>query len=359
MGGSRVAQCNIRDITQRRHADKALQTSEARYRRLFETAKDGILLLDFETGQITDVNPFLIEMLGYTHSEFVGKKLWEVGLFKDTAASRSAFSDLQAKGIVRYEDLPLETKDGRQIEVEFVSNVYTVDGTQVVQCNIRDITQRRHADKALQTSETRYRRLFETAKDGILLLDFETGQITDVNPFLIEMLGYTHSEFVGKKLWEIGPFKDTAASQSAFSDLQAKGIVRYEDLPLETKDGRQIEVEFVSNVYPVDGTQVVQCNIRDITQRRHAEKALRRSEEQLQQASKLEAVGRLAGGVAHDFNNLLGVNLGSSELARRSSCERPTKKIYRGYHHRIQAGRKFDKTTPQLQSQAGIFATSV
>jgi len=184
----------------------------------------------------------------------------------------------------------------------------------VVQCNIRDITQRRHADKALQTSEARYRRLFETAKDGILLLDFETGQITDVNPFLIEMLGYTHSEFVGKKLWEVGLFKDTAASRSAFSDLQAKGIIRYEDLPLETKDGRQIEVEFVSNVYTVDETQVVQCNIRDITQRRHAEQALRRSEEQLQQASKLEAVGRLAGGVAHDFNNLLGVILGSSEL---------------------------------------------
>jgi len=189
-----------------------------------------------------------------------------------------------------------------------------VGGSRVVQCNIRDITQRRHADKALQTSEARYRRLFETAKDGILLLDFETGQITDVNPFLIEMLGYTHSEFVGKKLWEVGLFKDTAASRSAFSDLQAKGIICYEDLPLETKDGRQIEVEFVSNVYTVDETQVVQCNIRDITQRRHAEQALRRSEEQLQQASKLEAVGRLAGGVAHDFNNLLGVILGSSEL---------------------------------------------
>ena len=189
-----------------------------------------------------------------------------------------------------------------------------MDDSRVIQYNVRDITQRRHPYAALQDSETRYRRLFETAKDGILILDFGTGQITDVNPFLVEMLGYTRSEFVGKKLWEIGPFKDTAASRSAFSDLQTKGIIRYEDLPLETKDGRRIEVEFVSNVYTVDGTQVVQCNIRDITQRRHAEEALRRSEEQLQQASKLEAVGRLAGGVAHDFNNLLGVILGSAEL---------------------------------------------
>ena len=181
----------------------------------------------------------------------------------------------------------------------------------MTQCNIRDITQRKHAEEALRDSESRYRRLFETAKDGILILDFETAQITDVNPFLVELLGYTHTEFIGKKLWEVGLFKDTAASQSAFSDLQAKGIIRYEDLPLETKDGRQIAVEFVSNVYTVDETMVVQCNIRDITQRKHAEDAL---QEQLQQASKMEAVGRLAGGVAHDFDNLLGVVLGNSEM---------------------------------------------
>ena len=181
----------------------------------------------------------------------------------------------------------------------------------MTQCNIRDITQRKHAEEALRDSESRYRRLFETAKDGILILDFETAQITDVNPFLVELLGYTHTEFIGKKLWEVGLFKDTAASQSAFSDLQAKGIIRYEDLPLETKNGRQIAVEFVSNVYTVDETMVVQCNIRDITQRKQAEEAL---QEQLQQASKMEAVGRLAGGVAHDFNNLLGVVLGNSEM---------------------------------------------
>ena len=189
-----------------------------------------------------------------------------------------------------------------------------MDNSRVIQCDIRGITQRRRGAEALRDSETRYRRLFETAKDGILILDFKTGQIADVNPFLIEMLGYSHTEFVGKKLWEIGPFKDTLASRSAFSELQTKGVIRYEDLPLETKDGRRINVEFVSNVYLVDGTQVVQCNIRDITQRKHSEEALRRSEEQLQQASKLEAVGRLAGGLAHDFNNLLGVILGNSQL---------------------------------------------
>ena len=123
-------------------------------------------------------------------------------------------------------------------------------------------------EEALKISETRYRRLFETAQDGILILDAETGQISDVNPFLVEMLGYSHEDVLGKKLWEIGAFKDIEASKAAFSELQSKGYVRYNDLPLETKDGRSMAVEFVSNVYLVDHHKVIQCNIRDITERK-------------------------------------------------------------------------------------------
>jgi len=133
---------------------------------------------------------------------------------------------------------------------------------------------RRQADEALKRSEIRYRRLFETAQDGILLLDADTGQILDVNPFLLEMLGYSHKDFLGKKLWEIGPFSDTAASQLRFSELQTKGYVRYEHLPLETSDGRLIDVEFVSNVYLVDQEKIIQCNVRDITLRKQAEEEL-------------------------------------------------------------------------------------
>ena len=123
----------------------------------------------------------------------------------------------------------------------------------------------------LEESEARYRRLFETAKDGILILDGDTGRITDVNPFLQDMLGYTKTELVGKALWEIGPVKDIAASQEAMRHLQNSDYIRYEDLPLETKAGERKQVEFVSNVYLVNGWRVIQCNIRDITARKHAE----------------------------------------------------------------------------------------
>jgi two-component system, cell cycle sensor histidine kinase and response regulator CckA len=164
--------------------------------------------------------------------------------------------------------------------------------------------------EALRDSETRYRRLFESAQDGILILDAETGLITDVNPFLVELLDYSRDEFLGKELWQIGLFSDIQASKSAFHELLSKKYVRYEDLPLRTKAGRPINVEFVSNVYTEDCKRVVQCNIRDITKRRRAEQ----SEVQLRQAQKMEALGQLAGGMAHDFNNLLGVILGYCEL---------------------------------------------
>ncbi len=123
----------------------------------------------------------------------------------------------------------------------------------------------------LEESEARYRRLFETAKDGILILDGDTGRITDVNPFLQDMLGYTKTELMGKALWEIGPVKDIPASQDAMRELQRNEYIRYEDIPLETKAGERKQVEFVSNVYLVHGWRVIQCNIRDITERKHAE----------------------------------------------------------------------------------------
>ena len=141
---------------------------------------------------------------------------------------------------------------------------------------------RREAEESLRASEVRYRRLFEAAKDGILILDAETGMVVDVNPFLIELLGYSHEEFLGKKIWELGFFKDIVANQDNFAELQQKEYVRYEDMPLETSDGRRIEVEFVSNVYLVNDHKVIQCNIRDITERKRAEEQIRGQLEELQ-----------------------------------------------------------------------------
>ena len=128
-----------------------------------------------------------------------------------------------------------------------------------------DISTAKNAEQAIIFSETRYRRLFETSKDGILILDAKTGMITDVNPFLVELLGYSKKQFFEKAIWEIGFLKDIVANKDKFIELQQKEIVRYENLPLETADGRKINVEFISNVYSVNDLKVVQCQIRNLS----------------------------------------------------------------------------------------------
>ena len=198
-----------------------------------------------------------------------------------------------------------------------------MNGSLLREANMRNRNRQTHGASAesakrnyasLKDSEIRYRRLFETARDGILILDADTGQISDVNPYLVEMLGYTHEQFIGKKLYEIGPFRDIRASMSAFQELRDKGYIRYEHLPLEAKDGRRIDVEFVSNAYWADHKRVIQCNIRDITDRKRAEKAKTKLESQFQQAQKMEAIVTLAAGVAHQFNNALVVITGTLDL---------------------------------------------
>ncbi len=293
-------------------AEQELKKSELQYRRLFETAQDAILILDGDTGKIIDANKFILDMLGYPLDYFVGKHLWELGFLKDKSLAENAFAKLKTGGYIRYEDLPLETKLGKEMHVEFVSNVYFVGDRRIIQCNIRDITERNETQEILQVSETRYRRLFETAQDGILILDEGTGKIIDANKFILDMLGYPLEYFVGRQLWELGFIKDKTFAQKAFADLKKNTYIRYEDIPLETKEGQGRDVEFVSNVYPVNSHKIIQCNIRDITERKRAEDAL---------ALASRKLNLMAGITRHDIMNQLTVLSGSLELARNTVKE--------------------------------------
>ncbi len=140
----------IGDVTLRRQSEAATKDSEIRYRRLFQAAKDGILILESNTGTVIDANPFMTELLGYPHAEFLGKELWEIGLFGDITESRAVYQKLQERGYVRYDHLPLESRSGHKVDVEFVSNVYQEGEHQVVQCNIRDITERTRLQQLIE-----------------------------------------------------------------------------------------------------------------------------------------------------------------------------------------------------------------
>ena len=161
------------DVHDIKRAEAALHDSELRYRRLFEAAKDGILILDFVDKKIIDANPFMHELLGYEAGAFSGKELWEIGLFGDKAASEAAVRELQGKGQVRYKHLPLETERGRQVEVEVVANAYREDGHSVIQCNIRDITDRSRLERQTQEQASALADLHRRKDEFLAMLSHE------------------------------------------------------------------------------------------------------------------------------------------------------------------------------------------
>jgi len=193
--------------------EQALRKSELRYRRLFETAQDGILILDAESGLISDVNPYLIDMLGYSREEFVEKKLWEVGAFKDMEASRDSFQALQKNEFIRYENLPLRTKDGRLVQVEFVSNVYLVGDEKVIQCNIRDISDRKRAEAATRAKDEARVSLVENQEAHWLMVEnLPVGVIVHApdtrillcNPEAAHLLGMAADQMLGMAVADLG-----------------------------------------------------------------------------------------------------------------------------------------------------------
>jgi PAS domain S-box-containing protein/putative nucleotidyltransferase with HDIG domain len=269
-----------------KNPQKSLEASELRYRRLFEAAQDGILILDAKTGMIEDVNPYLITMLGYSREEFVEKKLWDVGAFRDVEASKEAFEILQDREYIRYENLPLKTKDGRLIQVEFVSNVYLAGAEKVIQCNIRDITEHKRIVLALQANERKYYDLLAMSPDGIFIIDL-TGRMLAVNKAMCRELGFSEEEFLAMKIWDIIPEKNLSEYKGRLTKMLAgevfDGGLEYE---VRGKDGRNHYVEIFSTPH-YDETDIVgfQGIAHDITLRKQTVEALRLSEQRFKMAS--------------------------------------------------------------------------
>jgi diguanylate cyclase (GGDEF)-like protein/PAS domain S-box-containing protein len=257
-----------------KQVEEALQKSEEKFLELLEHINDIFYELD-KQGVIKYCSPSIERLLGYYQEEIIGRSIVD---FLDNEDTFSAIENVKKVmvGQAAPHEYRILHKTGEIRWIRVNSNPVR-KGDQIVGIRgvMSDITERKQAEEALRDSEKRYRRLFESAKDGIMILDADTGKVFDVNPFLIQILGHSYDTLYGKHIWEIGVFKDIAASKEAFKTLQDKGYIRYEHMPLETLDGRSIDVEFVSNVYLVDHTKVIQCNIRDITERKKAEKRLR------------------------------------------------------------------------------------
>ncbi len=255
---------------ERKKVEDFLVASENKYKVLVDLAVDGIILGSHD-GIITEVNKQMCDILGMNKEDLIGKHIKFLPFTKESLAANPLRFDLLQKGEIVKSERTILRPDGKEVYIEMRSKMMP-DGTYQSIC--QDITERKIIQDNLKIAEQKFRRLFEAAKDSILILDANTGQIIDSNPFIQDLLGYSAKELIGSKIYEISPFKDIIENKEKFLELQDKGYVYYDNLPLKTKSGIVKQIEFVSNVYLVADKKVIQCNIRDITERIKKEKEL-------------------------------------------------------------------------------------
>jgi two-component system cell cycle sensor histidine kinase/response regulator CckA len=311
-GVNRVASV-IRDITERKQAESALRESERRYRDLFEGSRDAIYITTRE-GEIVDANQSMLNLFGYSREEIIGLNARRTYVYPE---DRKKFQqEIEREGYVRDYEIKLRKKDGTEMECLLTATVRWDDrniaGYQGI---IRDISEHKRSEEALLESEERYRTAIEHSNDGVII--DRGGQHLFVNQKLVEMFGYDKAEeIVGKPLSVIVHPDDLKRVKEIALRRQKGEVVpsRYEFKGIR-KNGELIDTEVSATKTIYRGEVVSLIYLRDITERKRAEKEMGALQEQLRQSQKMEAIGRLAGGIAHDFNNLLTVIKGYSQLS--------------------------------------------
>ncbi len=253
------------------------------------TARDPFIVLRGDL-RVNSANDAFYRTFKVTREQTAGRLIYELGNQQwDIPKLRSLLEDVLPRNSF-FDDFEMThnfPQIGRRTMILNARRLNLEDGLPpMILLSIEDVTERLESRAALRTSEIRYRRLFETARDGVLIIDSVSRKITDANPYILELLGYRREELVGKELWEIGLIHDEQASHAVFRQLQEYGMVRYDDLPLQTKTGEKRDVEVIANHYKEGGLSVIQCNIRNITGRKRSEKELAESLAREQKASR-------------------------------------------------------------------------
>ncbi len=303
MGKDRIILLAIEDITARSQLEDLLEESELRYRRIFETATDGIILLEKSQGHIVHANPAAEKMLGYSEAEYIGKMLQDIGVPIDMNDFPSIMESLNKSGILNYEDVPIKTKSGQNIDAD----VYLVNRAKLAQCNIRDVSEKKQAEKILKEEKKLIENALNTMQDIFFVIDLK-GRFLRWNKTLNAVTGYADNEISLKKAADFFHEEEKERVSEAILKGIEEGSAQVEAI-MVTKDGR--EIPYALNAAILRYAQNKPVGIsgvgRDITDNQ-------RLEAQLRHAQKMEAVGTLAGGIAHDFNNMLNVIMGYGNM---------------------------------------------
>jgi PAS domain S-box-containing protein len=276
LGKERIILLAIEDITERKRLESLLIDSEQQYRRLFETASDGIVLLEKREGKITNANPATEKLLGYTEKESIGNKLQNIGVVLDTSDFQTTMQNLNKSGILNYRNVKVETKSGRHIDTE----IYLVDRAKLVQCNIRDITERKRAEEKLRVSDKKYLEMYDFLPIPVYEMDFEA-KMTSANRAVFETFRGTEENFKkDSNAWQLLSPEDIDKSMKNIERLLKGEQVGGTEYTLKRLDGSVFPAIVISSVIYSDGKPVgLRGAIIDITERKQAEEALRESEE--------------------------------------------------------------------------------
>jgi PAS domain S-box-containing protein len=305
-GKKRIILLAIEDITERKRLEDLVAESEERYRRLFETASDGIVLLEKSKGHIVRANPAAEKMLGYTQDETIGKMLQDIGIPLDFKDFQAIMESLKMYGVLNYDEVPVRTRSGKEI----YTDIYMVDKAKLAQCNIRDITERKLADNILKEEKKFIENALNTLQDIFFVFNLE-GKFIRWNKTMNAVTGYSDREIALMTVTDFFRKDDMERISETI-----RGVLKEDSANIEaigvTKDGRQIPYEWNAALLKDahDNPIGISGVGRDTSERKKAEEENKKLEAQLRHAQKMEAVGTLAGGIAHDFNNILNVIMG-------------------------------------------------
>lgn len=298
----------VTDIAELKQAEAKLRESESRFRRLFEGAPVGIGLTDAQHRFVL-VNEAFASIFGYQRDELLGKTYRDLTAPEDLERSREAMDALAAPGRDRFRlEKRYRTKDGRSIwgEIDVIALRDDEGALRNTIAIVRDVTERKLTEARLSDSEALYRTLFESAQDGILLL--QDGRFTACNPRALELFGMARDEIVGKTPADLSPVlqPDGRDSRAAARELMEGALARrtqYFEWRHVTKDGAALDVEISLSPIEVAGERLLLAMLRDVTERRLLEAEAELHRQQLIQADKLVSLGILVAGVAHEINN--------------------------------------------------------
>ena len=302
----------VQDVTDRHLVFEALKAGEERYRRIVENTSEGVWMYD--AGAITTfMNGRMASLLGSTVDEAVGQSIFDFVPEANRAAARARI-ERRHLGIAERLNTTLQRKDGTQLWTSIQTNPLfdaerRFDGVLAL---VTDLSAQRSADEA----RARLAAMVESSQDAILTADLD-GLITSWNRSAEVLYQYSAAEIIGQSLFLLVPPVMQAGQRRLFESAALGQAMDTFETSRRRRDGSTVEVALtVSPVRDGSGAVIGVSKIaRDLTVQRRTEAALRRTEEQFRQAQKMEAIGRLAGGVAHDFNNLLSVILSYSSFA--------------------------------------------